>query len=116
MARRRGLAVVDSLIVPRRDAFGFSALPPDFRLTGFLYDDGTFDPIPIEVRDAQTGRRVRLTVIGVLSDTAPFEMLQVPWVNLALVFLTVYAVALVTTLAPARRASHVRPAEALRYQ
>jgi putative ABC transport system permease protein len=74
LARRPGLAVVDSTIVPRRDNFNFSALPPEFKITGFQYDDGTFDPVPIEVRDAQTGRRARLTVIGVLSDTAPFEM------------------------------------------
>lgn len=39
-----------------------------------------------------------------------------PWWNLAVIFLVVYAVALLATLAPARRASHVRPAEALRYQ
>ena len=42
--------------------------------------------------------------------------LQVPWANLAIIFLIVYAVALAATLAPALRASHVRPAEALRYQ
>ncbi|HEY3187591.1 MAG TPA: FtsX-like permease family protein, partial [Solirubrobacteraceae bacterium] len=74
LARRSGLAVVDSTVVPRRDNFNFSAIPPDFRITGFEYDDDVFDPIPIEVRDPQTGRRTRLTVIGVLSDTAPFEM------------------------------------------
>ena len=42
--------------------------------------------------------------------------LQVPWANLAIVFLTVYAVALVATLAPAARASRVRPAAAVRYE
>jgi putative ABC transport system permease protein len=42
--------------------------------------------------------------------------LHVPWVNLAIIFLVVYAVALVATLAPALRASRIRPAEALRYQ
>jgi putative ABC transport system permease protein len=74
LARRPGLAVVDSMVVPRRDNFNFSALPPEFRITGFQYDDGVFDPIPLDVRDPQTGRRTRLTVIGVLSDTAPLEM------------------------------------------
>lgn len=69
------LAVVDSLIVPRRDNFGFAAGLPDFRITGFLFDDGTFDPIPVELTDTQTGKTLRLTVIGVLSDTAPFEMI-----------------------------------------
>jgi putative ABC transport system permease protein len=42
--------------------------------------------------------------------------LNVPWLTLALVFLVVYAVAVLTTLAPARRASRIFPAEALRYQ
>jgi putative ABC transport system permease protein len=40
----------------------------------------------------------------------------VPWGNLAIIFTAVFAVALLATLAPAVRASRVRPAEALRYQ
>ncbi len=71
-----GLAVVDSLIVPRRDAFGFG-VPPDFALSGFYYEEGQFDPIPVEVYDKQTGLSVRLTVIGILSDTAPMEMVGI---------------------------------------
>ncbi len=42
--------------------------------------------------------------------------LQVPWLNLGVIFLVVYAVAIAATLAPAIRASRIRPAEALRYQ
>ena len=42
--------------------------------------------------------------------------LHVPWVNLGIVFTVVYLVALVTTLAPAVRASRIYPAEALRYE
>jgi len=42
--------------------------------------------------------------------------LVVPWMNLAVIFLVVYVVALAATLAPALRASRIRPAEALRYQ
>jgi putative ABC transport system permease protein len=41
--------------------------------------------------------------------------LSVPWLDLAATFLVVYAVALLTTLAPALRASRVLPAEAPRY-
>jgi putative ABC transport system permease protein len=70
---RNGLAVVDSLVVPRRDQFGFG-VAPDFKLSGFYFEDGTFDPIPVEIVDSQTGKRLELTVIGVLKDTAPFEM------------------------------------------
>jgi putative ABC transport system permease protein len=40
----------------------------------------------------------------------------VPWAHLAIVFLLVYAAALLTTLAPASRAARVYPAEALRYE
>ncbi|HSI96965.1 MAG TPA: FtsX-like permease family protein, partial [Gaiellaceae bacterium] len=42
--------------------------------------------------------------------------LHVPWLNLAIIFVVVYTVALAATLAPAFRASRTRPAEALRYQ
>ena len=73
IASRPNLAVVDSTIVPRRDNFNF-APPGDFRLSGFFFDEGTFDPIPIEVVDPQSGRTVELTVIGILSDTTPLEM------------------------------------------
>ena len=75
LEREPGLAVVDSLVVPHRDEFGFTVLPSDFEVTGMYSDvDEPFDPIPLEVVDSQTGRRTRLTVIGVLSDSAPFEM------------------------------------------
>ena len=40
----------------------------------------------------------------------------VPWLTLAVIFVAVYGVAMLTTLAPARRASRVYPAEALHYQ
>ena len=42
--------------------------------------------------------------------------LVVPWGDLALIFVVVYAVALLATLAPAIRASRSAPAEALRYE
>ena len=42
--------------------------------------------------------------------------LYVPWTNLLIIFVVVYAVSIVATLLPARRASRIRPAEALRYQ
>ena len=74
LARRPGLAVVDALVVQRRDKFGFNAAPLDFRVTGFNFDDGTFDPVRVQVRDPQSGRRVTLTIVGVLSDSAPLDM------------------------------------------
>jgi putative ABC transport system permease protein len=77
LASQPGLAVVDSYIVPRRDNFNFVPAETDFRLSGFYFDDGTFDPIPVDMRDPQTGKTVELTVIGVLSDTAPWEMVGV---------------------------------------
>jgi putative ABC transport system permease protein len=73
LATRPGLAVVDATVAPRRDQFGFAVLP-DFQLSGFYFEDGVFDPIPIVTTDPQTGRRLRLTVIGILKDTAPLEM------------------------------------------
>jgi putative ABC transport system permease protein len=40
----------------------------------------------------------------------------VPRLNLAVIFLLVYLVAMIATVAPARRAARVRPSEALRYE
>ena len=71
-----GLAVVDSFVVPRRDSFNFG-VAPDFALTGFYYEEGELDPIPIEVLDKQTGKTAKLTVIGILKDTAPYEMVGI---------------------------------------
>ncbi len=48
--------------------------------------------------------------------TWPGVHLVVPWLNLAIVFVLVMVVALLTTYLPARRASRVYPAEALRYE
>ena len=75
IAERPGFAVVDALVVPRRDQFGFNALPSDFRLSGFKIEDSGFSPVPVEVADPRTGGRLRVTVIGVLSDGAPLEMM-----------------------------------------
>jgi len=71
-----GLAVVDSFVVPRRDSWNFG-VPPDFKLTGFYYEEGAFDPIPVQVRDEQMGKTTKLTVIGILKDTAPLEMVGI---------------------------------------
>jgi putative ABC transport system permease protein len=70
----RRLAVVDSVIVPRRSNYNTGAVLPDFKITGFFLEDGSFDPVPVTVRDPQTGRHIRLTVIGVLKETAPYAM------------------------------------------
>jgi putative ABC transport system permease protein len=40
----------------------------------------------------------------------------VPWIELGVIFAVVYLAAIATTLIPARKASRVYPAEALRYE
>jgi ABC-type antimicrobial peptide transport system permease subunit len=42
--------------------------------------------------------------------------LVVPWLNLAVIFLLVYAVAMIATIATAKKAAKAGPAEALRYE
>jgi putative ABC transport system permease protein len=70
LRERPGLAVVDSLVVPRKANWNL-APTSKFRLRGFYLEDKTFAPIPVDVRDPQTGRHERLTVIGVLGDATP---------------------------------------------
>ena len=76
LERKPGLAVVDQFVVPRRDAYNLGVMP-DFRLSGFYLEDGRFEPVPVDVRDPLTGKTLRLTVIGVLSDTAPEMMIGI---------------------------------------
>jgi putative ABC transport system permease protein len=71
------LAVVDGLVVPRRDNFNLGPAVPDFHIKGFYVEDGTFKPVPIEVRDPQTGATYQLTVIGVLPDVIPDYMIGI---------------------------------------
>jgi hypothetical protein len=40
------LAVVDAIVAPRRDNGSVGAVPPDFKLQGFVLEDGVLDPIP----------------------------------------------------------------------
>jgi ABC-type antimicrobial peptide transport system permease subunit len=64
------------------------------------------------------GLVVAHNVIGDSQRQGTFDNLSfhVPWLTLGIIFVAVYAVAMATTFAPARRASRVYPAEALRYQ
>jgi putative ABC transport system permease protein len=73
IANGGNLAVVDPWIVPHRRNWSFGALS-DLHLTGFFAEDPTFAPVPLDVRDPETGRVTRFTVIGVLRDTMPIEM------------------------------------------
>ena len=74
IADKPGLAVVDGIVAPRRDNWSAGAVLPDFKLKGFVVEDGVFDPIPVATRDPQTGETLTLTVIGVLEDGAPQAM------------------------------------------
>jgi putative ABC transport system permease protein len=73
LAAHPGLAVVDPFVVPRRHHWGFAVLPA-FQVHGFYVEDGTFRPVPVDAVDPLTGTTLHLTVIGVLSDSAPYAM------------------------------------------
>jgi putative ABC transport system permease protein len=60
-----GYAVVDASLV--QDNGGF---PGSFIIKGISYNDKTFKPIKIEIRDTRTGTIMPLTVIGVISAAA----------------------------------------------
>src|SRR5215207_3066361 len=74
IAEQPGLAVVDAIVAPRRDNWGVGNVLPEFKLKGFVIEDGVFDPIPVATRDPQTGKTLTLTVIGVLEESAPEAM------------------------------------------
>jgi putative ABC transport system permease protein len=74
LATHPGLAVVDPLAVPRRENYGFSGSTLKFKLHGFFVEDKGWTPVRVAVTDAQTGKHMTLTVIGVLSDSVPAGM------------------------------------------
>jgi putative ABC transport system permease protein len=76
LASQHGLAVVDAYSVPRRSNFGTTVVS-DFRLSGMALEDQGFTPVEVDVSDPQSGRTIRLTVIGVLADSVPFAMLGI---------------------------------------
>ncbi|HSB39059.1 MAG TPA: FtsX-like permease family protein [Gaiellaceae bacterium] len=67
----KNLAVVDQYVVPRKENWNFAVAQTKFALHGFYLEDEVFDPVPVTIRDQQTGKHMKLTVIGVLSDSAP---------------------------------------------
>jgi putative ABC transport system permease protein len=50
-----------------------------------------------------------------IKKDSPTIVWQVPWLQLVLIIVAAYVVSLITTIAPARQASNIYPAEALRY-
>jgi putative ABC transport system permease protein len=66
------LAVVDANILPHRRNWHFGSFT-DLKLRGFFAEDTSFEPVPLDIRDPETGRTTRVTVIGTLRDNAPFE-------------------------------------------
>ena len=84
---------------------------------GFLLES-SFIALTAIVVGTLLGLAVAFSVIRDAQGTPSWSNISfdVPWLMLGLIFLAVYAVALLTTLAPARRASRIYPAQALRYQ
>ncbi len=62
-----GYAVVDSSLVPFKNSYGYGSASA-FQLKGLYYEDTSFAPVRMEMRDARTGTIVPLIVIGVLDQ------------------------------------------------
>ena len=62
------------------------------------------------------GALLSYNLVNDMSDDVPGLSFTVPWIQIAIIVAIAYAFSLLTTFLPARQASHIYPAEALRYQ
>jgi putative ABC transport system permease protein len=115
LATTSGLAVVDPMVVPRRNNWGFNVLP-EFQLTGFFLEDQGFDPVSVDTTDPRTGTNQRYTVIGVLKDSVPLSMAGITVSQRSLTAYgdrarpTVYYFSLAAGVDPVQAAKHIETA------
>ena len=62
------------------------------------------------------GLALAIQLIDYMGKMTPGLLLVIPWAELVLLVVGAYAASLLTTYLPARQASQVFPAEALRYE
>ncbi len=62
------------------------------------------------------GCALSFSIIDTMSQQVPGVILVIPWVRIAFIAVVAYAASLITTFLPARQATKVYPAEALRYE
>ncbi|GAI19834.1 unnamed protein product, partial [marine sediment metagenome] len=62
------------------------------------------------------GAGLSVQIIDQMSDYFESMTYQVPWVNIVAVAIIAYGASLLTTYLPARQASKIYPAEALRFE
>jgi len=65
-----GLAVVDRLAVPSRTTTNIVIGGPEFSLEGVYLEDETMEPISLEVREPNSEVTFKVTIIGVLEQSA----------------------------------------------
>jgi ABC-type antimicrobial peptide transport system permease subunit len=62
------------------------------------------------------GAVLSVQIIDAMRDYFPAITYQVPWINIVVVVIIAYGASLLTTYLPARQASRIYPAEALRFE
>ena len=62
------------------------------------------------------GTAISYNIVAEVQETAPTLRFSVPWVQIGAIIAIAYVFSLLTTFLPARQASRIYPAEALRYE
>ncbi|MBI5947999.1 MAG: ABC transporter permease [Chloroflexi bacterium] len=56
-------------------AMGFGGNPEGVHITGVKVEEGEFDAFEVDIRDAVSGKTIRITIVGVLSGRIPANVL-----------------------------------------